>query len=164
MIWESSYWKEPLLKSALWLEKINLSENTQEHIFVRIEKELFIGFYSIRKLLETVKLTDATKSKKYELEWNPNIEEPNHFNWHNIDRLYNLNQSSKESRDIGFICNLFIHSYVFIISGQNKLDGVYISTDKLKEEKVYFVSLENILSIYRLVGRDYSSAAEYIKI
>jgi len=163
MIWESSHWKEPLLKSASWLRRVRFGENTQERTFVKIEKEIFIGFYSIRKLLETVKVTDATKSKKYELEWFPNIEKPNHLNWHKIDRLYNLNQRNKENRDIGFICNLFIHSYVFIISGEDKLDGVYVTSDNFKNKKVYFVSLDNILSIYRLVGRNYPSGSEFIK-
>ena len=60
MIWESSYWKEPLLKSATWLRKIRLSENTQERTFVRIEKELFIGFL-IKAQLHLVKRTAQVK-------------------------------------------------------------------------------------------------------
>ncbi len=163
MIWESSHWKEPLLKSATWLRRVRFSENTSERTIVKIEKEIFIGFYSIRKLLETVKVTDSTKRKKYELEWNPNIEKPNHLNWHKIDRLYNLSQRNTENRDIGFICNLFIHSYVFILSGEDKLDGIYVTSDKFKNKKLYFVSLDNILSIYRLVGHDYPSSSVFTK-
>ena len=162
MIWESSHWKEPLLKSASWLRSVRLSENTQERTFVRIEKEIFIGFYSIRKLLETVKVTDDTKSMKYELEWSPSVGKTNHLNWHNIERLYKLEQRNKENRDIGFICNLFMHSYVFMVHGESRLEGVYVTSDNLKNKKLYFVSLDNILSIYRLVGRDYPSKSEFI--
>jgi hypothetical protein len=163
MIWESSHWKEPLLKSATWLRKIRFGENTQERTYVKIEKELFIGFYSIRKLLETVKITDATKNKKYEIEWYKNTEKVNHLNWHKIDKLYNLNKKNKECRDIGFICNLIIHSYVFIISGDDTFSGVYVSSDSMKNKKLYFISIENILSIFRLVGRDYPSSSAFIK-
>lgn len=161
MIWESSHWKEPLLKSATWLRKIRFGENTQERTYVKIEKEIFIGFYSIRKLLETVKITDATKNKKYEIEWYPNIKQVNYINWHKIDELYDLNKRNKEYRDIRYICNLFIHSYVFIISEEENLNGIYVSSDSIKNKKIYFISIENILSIYRLVGRDYPSGSAF---
>ena len=163
MIWESVYWKEPLLKSAAWLRSVRLSGATQERTLVKIEKEIFIGFYSIRKLLETLKVTDSTKNKKFELEWFQNSKKPNYLNWYHIERFYDLTKSNKESRDIGYICNLFIHSYVFLISGEGKIYGSYVSTDKLKNKKLYFVSLNNILSIFRLVGRDYPSSSQFVK-
>ncbi len=65
MIYESRYWKEPLIESAAVLEdfaqqQIELSEEDA----TKIEKEIFIGFYAIRKLMDTVKITDSTKNHK----------------------------------------------------------------------------------------------------
>jgi len=51
MIWESAYWKQPLLKAAAYLQRVKITNRTKESTFVKIERELFIGFYSIRKLL-----------------------------------------------------------------------------------------------------------------
>ncbi|CCG95774.1 hypothetical protein DET61_1154 [Marinobacter nauticus] len=163
MIWESSDWKEPLLKSAKWLRSVKFSDRTQEKTFVRIEKELFIGFYSIRKLLETLKVSDSTKKLKFEVEWYPNKEPVHDLNWHHLDRLYDLSSRHLETRDIGFLCNQFIHSYVFVVAGDAEIDGVYIASDKIRNKKVYFVSLQNILRAFRVVGRDYPANLQFTR-
>jgi hypothetical protein len=161
MIRESSYWKEPLLDAATWLRRVRFRENTSEKTLVRIEKEIFLGFYSVRKLLETIKVSDATKKQQYELTWHQNIKLVDWLNNHKINELYDLQASSQESRNIGFICNLFIHSYVFVIAGEDKLDGIYVASDRTKNKKLYFISIETILAILRLVGRDYPVHAVY---
>lgn len=120
MIWESSDWKQPLLKSAKWLRSVKFSDRTQERTFVRIEKELFIGFYSIRKLLETLKISDSTKKLTFEVEWYSNKEPVHDLNWHHLDRLYDLSSRHLETRDMGFLCNQFIHSYVFVVAGRHR--------------------------------------------
>jgi hypothetical protein len=51
-----------------------------------------------------------------------------------IDENYDLTKPNGEEKDIKFICNLFIHSYVFVVSGDGKLEGVYVSTDRVKPE------------------------------
>ena len=54
MIYDSFYWKEPLLQTANWLRRVRLSERTSERTYVRVEREVFVGFYSIRKLFDTL--------------------------------------------------------------------------------------------------------------
>lgn len=163
MIWVSSEWKEPLLKSAKWLRAVKFSDSTQERTFVRIEKELFVGFYSIRKLLETLKVSDSTKKHTFELEWYPNKETVHDLNWHHLDRLYDLSSRRLETRGIGFLCNQFIHSYVFLVAGDTEIEGVYIASDKIRNKKVYFVSLQNILRAFRVVGRDYPANLQFTR-
>lgn len=157
MIYESSYWKEPLLEAATWLRRVRLGENVRETTLVKIEKELFVGFYSIRKLLETLKVSGSTKKKKFDLVWYPNKKPVDWLNHHFVEEHYDLAKSNQESRDIGYICNLFIHSYVFTLVGENKLEGVYVASDRTKNQKAYYVPIEVILSAFRLVGRDYPS-------
>ncbi len=55
MIWESSYWKEPLLENAERLKQLSVSSVDDEADFVVIEKDIFLGFYTIRKLMDTAK-------------------------------------------------------------------------------------------------------------
>ena len=158
MIWESSEWKEPLLKSATWLRRIRLSESTKESTYVKIEKELFFGFYSVRKLLDTVKVSDQTKKAVFPVRWYKNIEPVNSLNWHKIDQLFDLDNSHSEERKIRFICDRFIHSYVFMTcEKEGRLDGVFVASDKDKQKKLYYVSLDVVLKIFRLVGNDYPS-------
>jgi len=53
MIHESSYWKEPLLAAADCLSEIRIDEEEPDDDLARVEREVLIGFYSIRKLLDT---------------------------------------------------------------------------------------------------------------
>lgn len=122
-----------------------------------------VGFYSIRKLLDTYKVKDTTKSELYPILWHPNRQNVDYLNWHHIDKLYDLENSSYEQRNIRFICDLFIHSYVFLIEGQPKFEGVYISTDKIRNKKIYFLSADLIVNIFRLVGRDYPSQGRFTR-
>ena len=161
MIWESSYWKEPLLDAATWLRRVRFRENTSERTHVRIEKEIFVGFYSIRKLLDTFTVSDSTKKVKYELEWCPNTKPVDDLNWHRIDELYDLERWGTETRDIRFLCNLFVHSFIFVVRGVERLEGIYVASDRTKNKKIYFVPLSHVLAIFRLVGRDYPSHATF---
>lgn len=156
MIWESCYWKEPLLESAKYLRRLRLTDRTTERTFVRIEKEIMLGFYSVRKLLDTFKVSDSSKKLKYDVFWHKNIRPVTYHNWHHIDELYDLEKNHTESRDIRFICDKFIHSYVFILAEEDmRLKGFYITTDTLKNKKCYFVSTDSVISIFRTIGRDY---------
>lgn len=164
MIYESHYWKESLLKSANWLSNLRLSENSRESTYVKLEKELMLGFYSVRKLIETIKISDSTKSLKFDIHWYKNKKVVNWLNHLYIHENYDLNKSNYEQRNIEFICNLFVHSFVFVVSGAGKLDGVYVATDRQKNKKVYFVPLNIILKIFRSVGRDYPNSATFTKL
>lgn len=157
MIWESYYWKQPLLKSATWLKRVRLGSGTRETTFVRIEREVFFGFYSIRKLLDTCKLTTKARGLAFELCVYPNLRKVGYLNWHHIERLYDLNKQGSEQRKLRFVCNLFVHSYLFLIveDESGRIEGFYITTDTDKNKKVYFVSLDCVCTAFRSVGRDY---------
>ena len=163
MIWESGYWKVPLLSAAKWLCAVRLSERTCESTYVRIEKEIFFGFYSIRKLLDTVKVSNATKATTYKLTWSPNVKPVDDLNWHQLDKCYDLSTEHTEIRDIRYLCDQFIHSYVFIVAGEFRIDGIYVASDRVRNKKVYFVPLPHILHAFRLIGRDYPSTLVHVK-
>lgn len=73
MIHESRYWKAPLLDAKKRLLAVaEPGELSEEHL-AQIERDLFIGFYAIRKLLDAPgKLSDATHAMTVSLEWHPN--------------------------------------------------------------------------------------------
>lgn len=166
MIWESSYWKESLLKTATWLEKVKISgdDDVAEKVLVKVEKKIFIEFYAIRKLLDTFKVSDTTKNMLFLFEWYPCIKLVDYMNSHRINELYNIEQDAKqeEYRDITYLCNQFIHSYVFVVveNDDGGIAGFYVSSDKMRNKKLYFVSIKNIVLALRTVGKDYPSRAE----
>jgi len=158
MIYESVYWKEPLLGAAKWLRSVRISERTRESTFVRIEKEVFVGFYSIRKLLDTLHISDSTKKVKYELTWFPKLQNSKPvdlLNWHKLEHLYDMSRENKEKRDIQYLCNQFIHSYVFMVCAENRISGFFVVSDRLRNKKLYYVPLSDVLHAFRLVGHNY---------
>lgn len=162
MIWESAYWKDPLLKSADYLRRVRLSEKTSELTFVRIEKEVFLGFYAVRKLLDTFKISDSTKKIDFNLVVHPAIRRVDYLNWHDLDKNYDLSSRKSETRDMRFLCNQFIHSYVFIIGEtEGRLDGFFVASDRDRHSKCYFVDLKHVLKIFRTIGRDYPSISSF---
>lgn len=63
MIHESYYWKRPLLESVIKFKEYEALEEISEEVYVKIEQAVFIGVYSIRKLLETKsKITSSLKN------------------------------------------------------------------------------------------------------
>ncbi len=159
MISESRYWKIPLLRTATWLERLLVKEETSEKSLVRIEREVFVGFYTIRKLIPTFKLSNSTKQVKIALQSFPIIkgQTVDYFNKHNIDELFEIDASTHEQRDLEFVCNQFIHSYVFnvVLNEDGGIKGFFVASDSMRHSKVYFAPLGQILTVFRLAGRDY---------
>jgi hypothetical protein len=163
MIWESAPWKEPLLESANYFVRVRFSERTTEKTMVRIEKEILIGFYSIRKLLDTFKVSDSTKNMKFELCCYPNMKDVDYLNRHHCPSdLFNLAKGHLESRDLRFLCDRFIHSFIFIPAGDNnRLSGFYVASDMDRKKKCYFIQLSQVLRAFRVVGRDYPTEVHF---
>jgi hypothetical protein len=163
MIHESKYWKQPLLRAATWLERASLvdDDDQREKLFAKIEREVFVGFYAIRKLLPTFKLSLATKRLKFELvRFTAKVpaSKIDYFNRHEIDDFYDLDRSDSEEKDLRFICNLIVHSYVFIIEvGEHRsIAGFYVSSDQSTAMgKLYFLGRDQVVQAFRMVGRDY---------
>jgi len=69
MIYESSYWKKPLLAAADFISAIRIGEEEQGDNLARVEREILIGFYSVRKLLDTLKVSSSTKTMNFDLRY-----------------------------------------------------------------------------------------------
>jgi len=156
MIYDSRNWKEPLLKAAVWCEAVRLNDKNSDRVLVRVERELFVGFYAIRKLLDTFKVTDKTRAKTFTLKWSPPKRTVDYMNWHRIDKNFDLKVVRSETRNLRFMCDQFVHSYVFIprLGRRGRLSGFYLSSDRMRHAKLYFIGIRQVLSAFRTVGRD----------
>jgi hypothetical protein len=111
MIGESSYWKKPLLNIAKRLRRFKTNTEITEAQLATIERDIFIGFFSVRKLFDAItKVTDATKLSKVQLLWHPNLKAVTWRNNHRIEELYDLDEQHYETRDFQFIAGRIIHS------------------------------------------------------
>ncbi|MEJ5070123.1 hypothetical protein WH292_19890 [Enterobacter sp. MYb186] len=160
MIHESSYWKDDLLKLANRLELRLIQTRWGDKNFYTIEKEIFIGFYSIRKLIESKKISDSIKSKLYELKEFPY--EGSHGSTIDPYKLkdYSFNKSKISKISIASLCNQFIHSYHFVpfIPNGKNLIGFFFCSDYKRATGLYLINLLDIINIFRVVGENYPSS------
>lgn len=166
MIYESSYWKQPLLESGQQLIEFKNLTDISDEIFAQIEKDIFIGFYSIRKLFDTIKVTDELKEKKYPITWYPHQgSDVTWLNHYRVDEHYNLNRKNSENRDLWFIASRLIHSFVFQISinSTGGFDGIFFASDSDKNKKVYFLTVERIANFFDEVGNNYVSEIHHTR-
>lgn len=180
MIYESKPWKTQLLRSASWLEKlvIDKDEGIAERQLYRLEKELLIGFYSIRKLLETYKVSDTLKNSLLFIECHPTKSRIDYFNRFEIDDIADLSIPYFEILTLQEISSQFIHSYIFTpnIKEDNTIAGCFVGSKivchpvevtaqeiargkKIKKfisnGKIYYVILQQILYLFRSIGKNY---------
>jgi len=157
MIWESHHWKEPLIESAAAFEDFAQHTELSEEDLVKVEIDVFIGFYSIRKLMDTMTISDSTKNLKLVLAWHPNVKNVHEWNSHRLDKLYDFRVTNQETRSIRFICNQIIHSFVFapVENDRGNLEGIVFSSDKDRNNKLYFMDTKQLVEVFRLIGNDY---------
>lgn len=126
---------------------------------VRLERELFIGFYSIRKLMDTFKVSDSTKAFKFDLTYHRCVRQVDYLDTHDIEKSYDFEQSTPVRQDITFVCNQFIHSYIFcpVTAESGKFSGVFVASDRERNTRLFYIAAQQIIASFRLVGSDYPS-------
>jgi hypothetical protein len=159
MISESYFWKQPLLEMAERLASLKSSGDLSEGHLIQIERDIFLGFYSVRKLFEApAKVTDAARAMKIPLIWHPNRRVVNWRNNHKIDELYDLSIRRTEDRNVSFICGRIIHSFVFCpCTDDHGLCGIFFTSDTDKGNRLYYIDIDEVIGIFERVGSDYPS-------
>ena len=157
MIFESQYWKEDLARRSMSLKKRCEQRRWPERSFALVEQELMLGFYSVRKLLESNKLSQSVSDLRLSLCAHPcKNKAVTQLNRHAVDDLYDLGGTASEERDLAFVCNQFIHSYVFVLTfaAANEWDGVLVSSDRERNRVAYYLPTGAIIELFDIVASD----------
>jgi hypothetical protein len=163
MIRESSYWKDDLAKQAAGLRRREKQRRWTERSLARVEQTIMLGFYSVRKLVEAKKLSDSTVNRQLPLTTYPHRGRLVTFiNNHKIGELYDFDAGKPTSRDVVFVCNQFIHSYVFsvVLNNHGGLCGILVSSDRERNQSLYELRLRDIVSMFEAISQDYPDLIE----
>ncbi|ULK95110.1 hypothetical protein [Bradyrhizobium sp. I71] len=169
MIFESSPWKQQLLRDAGSLNKISrarLGESNEDALLARLERLIFIGAYSMRKLHESGKLsTDWTKVKlscfRFEFIGNGT---PTILNSHKIEQFYDLANPLDVRMPSDEFCNRVVHSFVFspVVSEEGCVEGFHLTSDRLKKQCLWLVPLAEVIALMRRTGKDYPTHGAWV--
>lgn len=161
MIWESCYWKDDLLKTVEDLRKRKLQRRWSEVSRARVEQSVMIGFYSVRKLIEAKKISDAISSRSVALcSFQPTGKHVTLRNWHRIYELYDLDRRAVEHMKVFDLANQFIHSYVFtlVFGEKGGLESILFCSDRRRSKALYMVTIDCLVEIFTQIGEDYPNS------
>jgi hypothetical protein len=130
----------------------------------RVEQDLMLGFYAVRKLIEASKLADTIAQQSISLTMYPPTGKPvTRLNWHRLDELFDFGQPQMERWKLIDVCHQFVHSYVFAPStaDSGSLDGFHIASDRQRGTGLLYLHLNEVIRVFREVGNDYPT---YVKM
>ena len=158
MIYESHYWKSDLLRSASLLRSRVAQKRWHPATFASVEREVMIGFYSLRKLIDASKIDDRTASQRVPVTVYPSTgKRVTRTNWTHWWELYKLEEPTSAELELLLLCHQFVHSYVFSceFSETREFIGVLVSSDREKNRKLYSVSVPDIARAFESAGSSY---------
>ena len=158
---ESCYWKEDLLNHAKRLKPVKNPSRWSERLVDNFEKEIIISFFCIRKLFEAHKVSNKSREYKAEVySYAPSGKKITKLNQFSIDEVYALDNEKKVKKKIVFLANQLIHSCtIFAYRNEDRnWGGVYACSDFERNKTIYRIPIEEIVSIFKVVGNDYPSS------
>lgn len=142
--------------------------------FIKFQKFCFYSAVISRKFLESNRLSDELKSKNYSVQYfnKRTSKKITKDNFVSIEEEYDTQNPIISKLTLYKICDLFIHSFIFTPKLlDHKIDsdlpdddidnweiagisGLYINTDHLKDEKIFYLDLNLIFEIFKNVSED----------
>jgi hypothetical protein len=157
VILESGYWKDEIQKIADRMKKRSQQKRWNERSYAKVEKDVFIAFYAIRKLLEAQKLSQSVATAKLTVSSYPaRGKGVTRINSLRIDEHFDFDQEQTGNLTLDFVCNQIIHSYIFapFLREDKTLGGVLFSSDFKRNKSLYRLGIEDMIACFELVALD----------
>ncbi|WP_026460436.1 hypothetical protein [Schaalia suimastitidis] len=160
MIGDSVPWKEELLKVVDNIERRANQQRWTERTGFLVERDVMVGSFAVRKMLDTPgKISDETRQETVSVVSHRLVgQPPDLYNRFEFWTMFNVELGTKEELSLREFCNRIIHSLVFSFSAPENdiplLDGIYVASDRSSRKSLTFISVEELLRVFRKVGDD----------
>ena len=123
-----------------------------------IERDFVVGAYAMRKLIESHELPDELRGRqfpvrRYDLTGNP----PDPLSPGDIADSYDFENGLRRALSVGDLCHEIVHSFTFTFccgETEDLFDGVYVSSDRDKNEYVYLVLASDFIALCGDMGTE----------
>lgn len=152
MIEQIKYWRKSINKLGDDVERRYRLKHFYSSTLFKIEQDCFLGFFSVRKMLESNAIDKLIINHEYEItsyRKKKNQRKTNHFL-----HAYDMFHGEKEQLTIKEIANQFIHSNYFspFVPFERNVMGFYVVSDNFVKKKVYYIPLYYVISIFKSVA------------
>lgn len=170
MISDSAPWRYELLRIARRLERKTRQERWTERSSFRVEKDLMMAGYAIRRMLEARKVSDSLAAKQVPVVRHQRIGPiPDFYNRDDINVIYDFDNPIKDQITLAHLANQIIHSYVLVLScdeidapyegpdgieveGSYLFNGYFLSSEKERMKHLYFLDAATLVALCRSIA------------
>jgi hypothetical protein len=130
-----------------------------------LEKDVMIGFYSIRKLIESHKISDELRERQIPLRGYPwtgrNV---TFMSWDKIDQNYNLENPESLQQRVAWITNQLVHSFVFMAmcNESGGLESILFNSDYTRRKYLYEIGIDQLITLFEEVGTNNPASGSFV--
>lgn len=153
MVSNPKYWRKDLKKMSESLKGRYNQQKWDIRSESKVEKEIFIGFFMVRKLIENDQVAQAIKNRNIDLMEYDKIDDIHDDDPSKFPRNYDLLSGNKIQLTYRKLANQFIHSYYFspFVPFNKSLVGFYFASDWERSERIFYLRLLEVIQIYNSV-------------
>ena len=161
---ESPYWKEELARIAKTLKPIRKPPRWSERACCVVERDIMIGFFILRRLIELHKVSSQTRDFNMQVySCASQGIEVTLMNDHRIFDNYDIENEKSEMKKPYDMSNQFIHAYtsfVFRDETRNWCE-IFVVSDFDRNDRIWRVPISTIRELFKLASDDYPSQLTY---
>jgi hypothetical protein len=156
MIEQDSRWRADLLRMANTLEGRYREKRWSDGTRWKIEKDVFVSAYIVRKLLDANRVNRSILETHWTVAKYPIIPSRNPRNDpKTFASTYSLMKGKIEKINLKELSNQFIHSYIFspFVVGRSML-GIFFASDLDSRSFLCYIPLVEVIRMIRSVGEN----------
>ncbi|MDQ1124877.1 hypothetical protein [Microbacterium trichothecenolyticum] len=156
MIDESGPWRAELWKSAIRLRRWNIQKRWTSRTYFLAERDIMMGAYSIRRLIDSGKSSSRLPGKRYQVRQYPITgRTPMVLDRFSPERFYDIGRPANGELSVSRLCNQIIHSFVFQIhADEDSTTGVIFVSDHDRHKHLYGMGFERLAHLFDYVARE----------
>lgn len=154
---ESLYWKEELARIAKTIRPVPRPKRWSERAVCSVERDVFIGFFIIRRLIELNKVSSRIADKKLSVFSAPVTKTITKFNWHCLEDNYDWKAERAEKKPVSYLSNQCIHAYLsFVLRGKDRnWSDLLVVSDYDRNETVWRIPFATIIELFEEASNDW---------
>ena len=159
---ESKYWKEELARVAKICRPMVKPPRYSERSVCAIEREIMIGFFIVRRMIELNKVSKKIINLQHEVLSAPVTQPVNKLNRFEVVENYNWQSQKSEKKPVLYICNQFIHAYLSNVERDTDRNWSHllVVSDFDRKNLIWRIPFSTIVYLFDVVSNDYPNRAK----
>jgi hypothetical protein len=152
---QSHHWKRLILKQAKILDQVVKPHRWTEASSLKLEQASVLGFYAIRRLINSFLLAGALVHRPIPLTVFPARHKPGPLLGDEpLGVVYDLDSAKPASHDLLFVCHQVTYNCVFepCFGKDGRLQGIYVTSEHQRKAALYGISIESMQEVLRRCG------------